>query len=42
MLAVWEGGVECMQSVAVKWKANGATLKNMEGPGTYPTALSVR
>jgi len=36
----WEGGTECVQIVVVKWKDKGATLKCMEGLGTYPLNLS--
>jgi hypothetical protein len=33
--AVREGGTEGGQNVAINWKGNGATLKNMEGPAAH-------
>jgi len=34
--AVWEGGTERVQNVAMKGKENGATLKNMKGSADHP------
>ena len=36
VLAVWEGGPECVQNIAMKWKDEGASLKDMEGPVIHP------
>ena len=36
VLAVWEGGLECVQNVMVKWKDEGTMLKDMEDPITHP------
>jgi hypothetical protein len=36
VVAVREGGTECVQNVAMKWKEKGATLKSMEGPAAHP------
>ena len=36
VLAVWEGGIECVQDMVMKWKAEGAILKDVEGPVTHP------
>ena len=36
MLAIWEGGTECVEGVAMEWKDKGAVLKDMEVPATHP------
>jgi len=36
IFAVREGGMECVQDVAMKWKEEGASLKSVEGPATHP------
>ena len=36
VLAVWEGGIECVQNMVMKWKDKSAILKDMEGPATHP------
>ena len=40
VLAVWEGGPERVQNMAMKWKDEGATLEDMEGPVTHPVDWS--
>ena len=36
MLAIREGGTECVEGVAMEWKDKGAILKDMKGPATHP------
>ena len=36
MLAIREGGTECVEGVAMEWKDNGAMIKDMESPATHP------
>ena len=36
VLAVWEGGPERVQNMAMKWKDEGAMLKDVEGPVAHP------
>jgi len=36
IFAVWEDSTEYVGNMAVEGKANGAALKNREGPATHP------
>ena len=36
VLAVREGGTECVQNVVMEWKLKSTTSKSMEGPATHP------
>ena len=36
VVAIREGGAECVQNGVLKWKEKGATLKNMESSANHP------